>query len=191
MVAEMQSLCHICSSSGRHPRYRRWCHGSDTFRLIHKKFSWTTQTIQHTSCVARIVMTILLVLHCAALGECYIRGGSGDPLNLKEHHRTHSPTPALTPQFDPTQSGNVTALADKTALLNCRVHNAENLSVGAEAMSVGAGAMSVGAEAMSVGAGAMSVGAGAMLVGAGAMLVGAGAMSLDSRAMMRVLMQCR
>ncbi|KAA0202925.1 hypothetical protein HAZT_HAZT001158 [Hyalella azteca] len=61
-------------------------------------------------------------------GACYIH--EGDTRIYKERHRALSPPqPALAPQFDASSSGNVTALADKTALLNCRVHNAENLSV--------------------------------------------------------------
>ena len=60
-------------------------------------------------------------------GECYIR--EDNPRPLKEMYRPHTPPPASPPQFDTSHSGNVTALSGKTALLNCRVHNAENLSV--------------------------------------------------------------
>ncbi|KAL7635719.1 UNVERIFIED_CONTAM: hypothetical protein RMT77_013536 [Armadillidium vulgare] len=37
--------------------------------------------------------------------------------------------PVQVPQFDPTHSGDVTALSGQTAMLNCRVHNIKNRTV--------------------------------------------------------------
>ena len=62
-------------------------------------------------------------LHFTAEG--HIREGNGGYMDV------HLPTltPTSSPQFDPTHSGNVTALSGKTALLNCRVHNLSNKTV--------------------------------------------------------------
>ncbi|XP_069157550.1 zwei Ig domain protein zig-8 isoform X2 [Procambarus clarkii] len=70
-------------------------------------------------------MCTLLLFNLLSIGECHIRGGHGP------HMDVHPPTlpPPLPPQLDATHSTDVTALADKTAILNCRVHNIANKTV--------------------------------------------------------------
>uniref|UniRef100_A0A6A7G484 Lachesin-like n=1 Tax=Hirondellea gigas TaxID=1518452 RepID=A0A6A7G484_9CRUS len=92
--------------------------GDDPVRLRSQRSLTTT---------AALCLKLLLLLHLLTLGKCYIREDSHS--TLKERYRTRTVPKMLYPQFDLSQSGNVTALADKTALLNCRVHNAGNLSV--------------------------------------------------------------
>ncbi|XP_071538414.1 neurotrimin-like isoform X2 [Panulirus ornatus] len=67
----------------------------------------------------------LVLFNMLPAGHCHIRGGHGP------HMDVHSPTlpPPLPPQLDPSHSTDVTALADKTAILNCRVHNIANKTV--------------------------------------------------------------
>ncbi|XP_053647918.2 limbic system-associated membrane protein isoform X2 [Cherax quadricarinatus] len=67
----------------------------------------------------------LVLFNLLSTGDCHIRAGHGP------HMDVHPPTlpPPLPPQLDPTHSTDVTALADKTAILNCRVHNIANNTV--------------------------------------------------------------
>ena len=58
-------------------------------------------------------------------GEGHIRGGYGPHMDVN----AVTLAPSHPPQFDPTHSADVTALAGKTALLNCRVHNINNKTV--------------------------------------------------------------
>ncbi|XP_063876558.1 hemicentin-2-like isoform X1 [Scylla paramamosain] len=61
-------------------------------------------------------------------GRGHIREGRrGPPLLLGESEPTLPPPPP--PQLDPSHSTDVTALADRPAILNCRVHNINNKTV--------------------------------------------------------------
>ncbi|XP_037781991.1 zwei Ig domain protein zig-8-like [Penaeus monodon] len=68
---------------------------------------------------------VLVAVNLFVAAECHIRGGHGPHMDV--HRGTVSPPPS--PQFDPSHSADVTALAGTTAILNCRVHNIKNHTV--------------------------------------------------------------
>ncbi|XP_068213090.1 limbic system-associated membrane protein-like isoform X2 [Palaemon carinicauda] len=67
----------------------------------------------------------LILFNMFIAGDCHIRDSHGPHMDVNP--ATLAPSPA--PQVDPTHSNDVTALAGKTALLNCRVHNINNKTV--------------------------------------------------------------
>lgn len=68
---------------------------------------------------------VFFTLFCAGRG--HIREGHRGPPLLDGSQPTLPPPPP--PQLDPAHSGDVTALADRPAILNCRVHNINNKTV--------------------------------------------------------------
>ncbi|XP_045139314.1 zwei Ig domain protein zig-8-like [Portunus trituberculatus] len=66
---------------------------------------------------------VLFILFCT--GEGHVQEGRGQHLQYRSA-TLPSPSP---PQLDPSHSADVTALAGKTAILNCRVHNVNNKTV--------------------------------------------------------------
>lgn len=67
----------------------------------------------------------LVVFNMVFTGHCYIREAHGPHMDVNP--ATMAPPPP--PQVDPSHSSDVTALAGKSAILNCRVHNINNKTV--------------------------------------------------------------
>lgn len=84
------------------------------------------------SCPARrsqygFTWVLLLVLSLLSTGRGHIREGRRGPPLLVGSEPTLPPPPP--PQLDPAHSADVTALVDRPAILNCRVHNINNKTV--------------------------------------------------------------
>ncbi|XP_050738864.1 zwei Ig domain protein zig-8-like [Eriocheir sinensis] len=70
---------------------------------------------------------LLLALFCT--GEGHVHRRSRAPAERHRHFAARQASSPPPPQLDPSHSSDVTALADKTAILNCRVHNVNNRTV--------------------------------------------------------------
>ncbi|XP_076028342.1 uncharacterized protein LOC143017463 [Oratosquilla oratoria] len=80
-------------------------------------------SVQVSSCLAA-----LLLLGLFGTASCYKREESFGPHMDGKQFPPTTPTPPP-PMFDPTHSRDVTALAGKNAILNCRVHNINDKEV--------------------------------------------------------------
>ncbi|XP_064082307.1 hemicentin-2-like isoform X1 [Macrobrachium nipponense] len=110
---------------------RKELNGNSTLRVVRlscsQKGNVETCSSPRGNPLTRYWLGVLTLILCNMIftGNCHIRGGNGP--HMEVNPVTLAPPPA--PQVDPSHSNDVTALAGKTALLNCRVHNINNKTV--------------------------------------------------------------
>ncbi|CAL4079412.1 unnamed protein product [Meganyctiphanes norvegica] len=113
-----------------HPEgWRRTNTGHDTNCCYHHERTKRSHLQIHKRSLSNwssLWLTLITLIACLRIGVCHIRGGRRPYMDVGEWGTSPSP-PA--PLVDPTHSQDVVALAGKTALLNCRVHNINNKTV--------------------------------------------------------------